>query len=232
MKIYISIIILLIIVIVSNLLLQKKIERFYTELPDYVEEQNDRLTTLQKQNTNNTNDIMEVNDTSNQAIIDTTQALKQLKKTSSNTKRAVSVIALQHRILQDKINVLERKKLYKINTPKNRRNHTIIFYEHRNYKGRPRQYRIPQKGKGKLRINLCPKIGRKNRCDKSYNDKWSSVKIPQNTELKVWEHIWKGRNGKFTNNISDLHSDKLGDKITTFEVKKTENDVLLPTYGF
>lgn len=230
MKIYILIIILVIIVVVSNLLLQKKIERFYTELPDYVEEQNDRLTTLQQQNTNNTNAVMEANDTSKQAIIDTTQALKQLKETSSNTRRTVSEIALQHRLLQDKINVLERKRLSKINTPKNRRNHTIIFYEHKNYRGRYKRYRIPQRGK--LRIDLCPRIGRKKRCDKRYNDKWSSVKIPQNTELKVWEHIWRGRYGRFTNSISDLHRYRLGDKITTFEVRKTKNDVLLPTYGF
>ena len=232
MKIYILIIILVIIVVVSNLLLQKKIERFYTELPDYVEEQNDRLTTLQEQNTNNTNDVMEANAISNQAIIDTSQALENLKKTSSNTRRTVSEIALQHRLLQNRISVLERKRLSKINTPRNRNNHTITFYEHKNYRGRPRQYKIPQKGKGKLRINLCPRIGRKKRCDKRYNDKWSSVKIPQNTELKVWEHIWRGRHGRFTNSIRDLHRYRLGDKITTFEVRKTKNDVLLPTYGF
>ena len=143
---------------------------------------------------------MEANAISNQAIIDTSQALENLKKTSSNTRRTVSEIALQHRLLQNRISVLERKRLSKINTPRNRNNHTITFYEHKNYRGRPRQYKIPQKAKENY-VLIYVQNRKKKRCDKRYNDKWSSVKIPQNTELKVWEHIWRGRHGRFTNSM-------------------------------
>ena len=78
MKIYILIIILIIIIVISNLLLQKKIEKFNNDLPEYIQDQNENIQQIQNETNNNATEIADAIRISTEAKLETIDALNQL----------------------------------------------------------------------------------------------------------------------------------------------------------
>lgn len=234
MKILILFILLVLIIISSNCLLQKKIEHFYEYiLPEYEKEQNNKLLQISGNVENIDGTIKDVYGISNDAILQTDNAVKKVNKIRNDiSNKMVDINKRYNKMVARELEETKRRNAKKLEEIKrrnaniNKNNHRIIFYEHTNYRGRSSTYRIPTRG---LRsINLCP---RRRRCYRS-NDRWSSVRIPRYTLLEVWKNSFRGRYGRFTGNIPNLHRYRLGDNITSFRVRKTRYDVITPTNGF
>lgn len=245
MKILILFILLVLIIISSNFLLQKKIEHFYEYiLPEYEKEQNNKLLQISENVENIDGTIKDVYGISNNAVLQTDNAVKKVNKIRNDiSNKMVNINKRYNKIVAKKLQETKRRIAKRLEETKrrnakrlqetkrrnaniNKNNHRIIFYEHTNYRGRSSTYRIPTRG---LRsVNLCP---RRRRCYRS-NDRWSSVRIPRYTLLEVWKNSFRGRYGRFTGNIPNLHRHRLGDNITSFRVRKTRYDVITPTNGF
>ena len=234
MKILILFILLVLIIISSNFLLQKKIEHFYEYiLPEYEEEQNNKLLQISENVENIDGTIKDVYGISNDAVLQTDNAVKNVNEIRNDiSNKMVDINKKYNEMVARELEETKKRNAKKLEETKkrnaniNRNNHRIVFYEHTNYRGRSSTYRIPKRGI--KYINLCP---RKKRCYRS-NDKWSSVRIPRHTLLEVWKHRFRGRYGRFTGNIPNLHRHKLGDNITSFRVRKTKYDVITPTNRF
>jgi predicted RND superfamily exporter protein len=249
MKIYILIIILIIIIVISNLLLQKKIEKFNNDLPEYIQDQNENIQQIQNETNNNATEIADAIRISTEAKLETIDALNQLNESSSNTAEQVLEIEQRHQQINEQQQVLEEQINQQnriTNRKKNIENHTIIFYEHHNKKGKQKKYLLNCETNRFIYVNLCPKRGRKRRCNKKYNDKWSSVKIPPYTTLTVYDYdTYKSKSSCYTRskggcrtitNNKSYHRvynfNKLNDRITSFKARKTQNNILQPTNNF
>lgn len=221
MKILILVILLVLVIISSNYLLQIKIEHFYENiLPEYEQEQNNELIEISENVDNINNTISDVYGISNNAILQTDDAIKQVEEIRNDISDKMVDINKKY----NKMVAKELEETKKKNARTNRNNHRLVFYEHKNYRGRSSTYRIPKRGIKS--IILCRKG--KN-CS---NDKWSSVRVPRHTLLEVWQDRFSGRYGRFTGNIPNLHRHRFGDNITSFKVRKTKYDVITPTKSF
>ena len=234
MKILILFILLVLIIISSNCLLQKKIEHFYEYiLPEYEKEQNNKLLQISGNVENIDGTIKDVYGISNDAVLQTDNAVKKVNKIRNDiSNKMVNINKKYNEMVAKKLKETKRRNARELEETKrrnakiNRNNHTLVFYKNTNYRGSSSSYRIPER---QIKyINLCP---RKRRCYRS-NDTWSSVRVPRHTLLEVWNHKFKGRYGRFTGNIPNLHRHRLGDNITSFRVRKTKYDVITPTNRF
>ena len=219
-----KILILLVLVIISsNYLLQIKIEHFYENiLPEYEQEQNNELIEISENVDNIDNTISDVYGISNDAVLQTDDAVKQVEEIRNDISDKMVDINKKY----NKMVAEELEETKKNNARTNRNNHRLVFYEHTNYRGRSSTYRIPKSESHRKSIILCRKG--KN----CFNDKWSSVKVPRHTLLEVWEHRFRGRYGRFTGNVPNLHRHRFGDNISSFRVRKTKYDVITPTNSF
>lgn len=234
MKILILFILLVLIIISSNCLLQKKIEHFYEYiLPEYEEEQNNKLLQISENVENIDGTIKDVYGISNDAVLQTDDAVKQVEEIRNNISDKMVDINKKY----NKIVARELKETKRKNANINKNNHTLVFFGRRSKK----KYRIPLYKK-QLNIRY---VGR------YYDNTFRHVIVPKNTELSIYEYpnydtrrkskkrfgrrrrYWYPKYKTIQGPKSvNLRNYNLYDNITSFKVKKTRNDVITPTNRF